>query len=344
MTSTISVLLSHQDYKVGWVCALHTELAAAISMLEHEHPNLPQPRHDLNTYTLGRIGAHNVAIACLPIGRMGSISAAGVAAQMARTFPALEHRFIVGVGGGVPSEVNDIRLGDVVVGVPGHNHNGVVQYDFGKTMQSGQFVRSGMLNQPPVHLLTAVTALRARHQLNPLIIRDALDGGRTRYPQRRRADTFPGTQHDVLFKSTYLHPAKEATCLKCDLKKQKSRPLRLDTHPVVHYGLVASGNRVMRDAQTRDRLRDELGVLCFEMEAAALANEFDCLVIRGICDYSDSHKNKDWQDYAASTAAAYTKCLIELIPGENREHVYGRRGPWQLYEYLTDVATKSLRL
>jgi nucleoside phosphorylase len=52
----------------------------------------------------------------------------------------------------------------------------------------------------------------------------------------------------------------------------------------------------------------------FRMEAAGLMNHFPCLVIRGICDYSDSHKNKVWQGYAAMTAAAYAKDLLCRIP------------------------------
>jgi hypothetical protein len=67
----------------------------------------------------------------------------------------------------------------------------------------------------------------------------------------------------------------------------------------------------MKDASTRDQLGDELGILCFEMEAAGLMNHFPCLVVRGICDYSDSHKNKQWQDYAAGTAAAYARELLQ---------------------------------
>jgi nucleoside phosphorylase len=83
---------------------------------------------------------------------------------------------------------------------------------------------------------------------------------------------------------------------------------------VTHYGLIASGNQVMRHGQTRDRLARELGILCFEMEAAGLMDNFPCLVVRGICDYADSHKNKQWQEYAAATAAAYAKELLSLIP------------------------------
>ena len=70
----------------------------------------------------------------------------------------------------------------------------------------------------------------------------------------------------------------------------------------------------MRNGIERDRISRELGgVLCFEMEAAGLMNTFPCLVIRGICDYSDSHKNKDWQAYAAAVAAVYAKELLGEI-------------------------------
>jgi nucleoside phosphorylase len=64
----------------------------------------------------------------------------------------------------------------------------------------------------------------------------------------------------------------------------------------------------MKDAIIREKLAAERDILCFEMEAAGLMNHFPCLVIRGICDYSDS------QGYAAMAAAAYTKALLYRIP------------------------------
>lgn len=88
---------------------------------------------------------------------------------------------------------------------------------------------------------------------------------------------------------------------------------RPQNDPIVHYGLVASGNQVMKHAPTRDKLAKEFGILCFEMEASGLMDNFPCLVIRGICDYADSHKSKQWQKYAAATAAAYAKELLCLI-------------------------------
>jgi nucleoside phosphorylase len=83
----------------------------------------------------------------------------------------------------------------------------------------------------------------------------------------------------------------------------------------VHYGLIESGNQVIKDAETRDRVNETLGgnVLCFEMEAAGLMNNFPCLVIRGICDYADSGKSKDWQEYAAAVAAAFAKEFLEFV-------------------------------
>jgi nucleoside phosphorylase len=70
----------------------------------------------------------------------------------------------------------------------------------------------------------------------------------------------------------------------------------------------------MKNATLRDKLAVENGVLCFEMEAAGLMNHFPCLVVRGTCDYSDTHKNKEWQGYAAMAASAYAKDLLYRIP------------------------------
>jgi nucleoside phosphorylase len=81
----------------------------------------------------------------------------------------------------------------------------------------------------------------------------------------------------------------------------------------VHYGLIASANQLMKDAYIRDKLAEEEDVLCSEMETADLINPFPCLVIRSICDYANSHKNKAWQGYAAMAATAYTKGLLAKI-------------------------------
>ncbi|CAG7917496.1 unnamed protein product [Penicillium olsonii] len=102
--------------------------------------------------------------------------------------------------------------------------------------------------------------------------------------------------------------------MKCEASHLVTRKIREAEDPVIHYGLIASGNQVMKNATTRDAIAREMNILCFEMEAAGLMDQLPCLVVRGICDYCDSHKHKQWQGYAALTAAAYTKALIGRVP------------------------------
>ncbi len=118
--------MKHEDYIVGWICALPTEMAAAVAMLDERHDPLPQDSHDTNNYRLGRIGRQNVAIACLPSGVTGNTSAAIVASHIRSTFPSIIFGLMVGVGGGAPSVENDIRLGDVVISKPAETSGGVI--------------------------------------------------------------------------------------------------------------------------------------------------------------------------------------------------------------------------
>ena len=299
---------------MGWICALPTELAAAMAMLDERHNALPQDSHDYNNYTLGRIGVHNVAIACLPSGVTGITSAAIVASQIRSTFSSIRFGLMVGVGGGAPSEKNDIRLGDLVISKPDGTSGGVIQYDFGKTIQEGRFMRTGSLNRPPTVLLGAVNNLQAKHLIEKPELARHLSEMVVRYPMMQTPGMYPGGQHDQLFEAEYIHQEDNDTCTDCNQVHTVSRSIRSDSVPRVHYGLIASGNQVMRDGMTRERLRQELNVLCFEMEAAGLMDDFPCLVIRGICDYADTHKNKRWQPHAAAVAAAYAKELLCVIP------------------------------
>ncbi|EHA26118.1 hypothetical protein ASPNIDRAFT_36453, partial [Aspergillus niger ATCC 1015] len=162
---------THGDYTVAWICALPLELAAAKAMLDDVHPPLPQPESDHNVYTLGRIGSHNVVVACLPGGVYGTISATGVVSHMVSTFPTLRSGF-------------------------------------------------GLMTQ--------------------LV----------------------------------------------------ERPERESDNPYIHYGLIASGDQVMKDAKSRDSIARDLDILCFEMEAAGLMDELPSLAIRGICDYFPTYCRK----------------------------------------------------
>ena len=136
-----------------------------------------------------------------------------------------------------------------------------------------------------------------------------------KYPPMMPEFAYCDQRQDQLFDAQYEHPYSEDTCEHCDPGRLVTRSPRPGNSPVMHYGLIASGNQVMKHGRTRDRLARELGILCFEMEAAGLMDHFPCLVIRGICDYADSHKNRQWQEYAAATAAAYAKEILSVSPG-----------------------------
>ncbi|CAI7645715.1 unnamed protein product [Penicillium pancosmium] len=299
------------DYTVGWVSALPIELAAAQEMLDEEHgdPHYKTPPED-TLYTFGRIGEHNVVITCLPAGEIGNSMAAVIATRMKATFTSIKFGLLVGVGGGIPRYEANIRLGDVVISQPNGDHGGVVQYDYGKAVPGG-FLRTGHLNKPPTILLQAISKMKANHIRGRSALADFLLPLISQ-PMFSRGDS----DSDILFEWDYEHVLGDScSCQMCDRQRLVKRTPRQNEDVVIHHGTIASGNCVIRDGRTRKKLADALGnIICFDMEAAGLMNCFPCLVIRGICDYADSHKNKKWQPYAAATAAASAKELLSVIP------------------------------
>ncbi len=81
--------------------------------------------------------------------------------------------------------------------------------------------------------------------------------------------------------------------------------------PSIFVGRIGSGDAVMKSAEDRDRVAAIHNLIAFEMESAGIWDEIPCITVKGICDYADSHKNKQWQDYAAATAASAMKAVLE---------------------------------
>lgn len=312
--------LTNRDYSVGWICAIKTEYVAARAFLDekHEQPEVLSFNNN-NVYTLGRISEHNIVIAVLPDGEYGIAAAASVARDMLNSFPNVRIGLLIGIGGGAPSRRHDIRLGDIVVSAPRNGKGGVFQYDFGKTIQDQKFQTTGFLNEPPVLLRAAVADLAAQYEEEGHQLDSAINNVLLKMPRLRKRYKRPDRSGDRLYKSQVIHPADDefgcmTTCgdgpLNLIVRPERAED---EDNPAIHYGLVASANQLMKDALIRDKLAAENDVLCFEMEAAGLMNHFPCLVIRGICDYSDTHKNEDWQGYAAMASAAYAKDLLGRI-------------------------------
>ncbi|THX71919.1 ankyrin repeat protein [Aureobasidium pullulans] len=294
-------------------------------MLNEEHPKLPQSANDHNVYALGSVQGHNVVVAGLPT--TGNCSAATVVAQMRNTFPRLRFGLLVGIGGGVPTKTDagPLRLGHIVVSKPVGQHSGAVQYDHGKA-EAGEFVRTGFLAPPPTVLLNAASALqvhRRRVSEDPLILHlNRIDTSKRGLMAYKR----PSPDQDQLYEPDYIHLDKYKSCKRCgcEASKRVNRDVgnsddesayeEDDDWLVVHRGTIASGEAVMRNGLQRDALAGVDKILCFEMEAAGALNDFPCLVVRGMSDYSDSHKNDKWHGYAAAVAAAYARELFFYMP------------------------------
>ncbi|OAL56171.1 purine and uridine phosphorylase [Pyrenochaeta sp. DS3sAY3a] len=316
-------MAKNDRFTIGWISPLPLEKEAAALVLDEEYPQEEVQYQD--TYYLGgRIGNHEVVIGVQT--NIGLTQAAILAGKMRAGFPNIKYFFLVGIAGGVPrygpaGAHSEIALGDVVISSPRGNHGGVVQYDKGAWRGLGRLKFRGHTNGIPGVLRAAVNNLRAdQAKIN---MPDVLKQMRLKLVERQR-DQYddPGPDCDRLFQDKYEHrgTGDEDCTFCCDTDQTTSRSqrgdaaYRLPDNPHVHFGNIGSGNQLQISAAMRNSIQRKHEVICFEMEAAGILEEYPCVVVRGICDYADSHKNKGWQNYAAATAAAYAKCLLSMVP------------------------------
>lgn len=307
MSAARQMAMSQQSFDtseptIGIVTALPIEYAAVTAVLSAtgERVTVAGKGAGREYWTTSvpstRSGNHTVVVA---LAEMGNNAAAIRASQMLEHFPSVESIIMTGIAAGIPhpDKVEDhVRLGDIVVS----NKKGVIQYDFDKETQDGKEVRCSPV-PPSAGLLEAARLLEAEREAH-------------RYPwekfikigQRQLKIKRPPKTTDILTKSgdakaTVVHPKD---------------PERHGAQPRLFFGPIASANKLLKNPQTREFLRDRYGVKAIEMEGSGIADAAwthgrGYLVVRGICDYADSLKGDRWQRYAALTAAAFTRCLIE---------------------------------
>ncbi|OAQ98538.1 hypothetical protein LLEC1_08050, partial [Akanthomyces lecanii] len=222
--------------------------------------------------------------------------------------------------------------------------SGVFQYDYGRTVQNQAFQETQHLDKAPKVLRQAVSGIKTQHHMYGHNIQNIITTALNKIPRIKKNHSSPGPDLDKLYLPTVIHPfSNDSPCdVSCgaDNSLLVSRPKRDpdNNNPVIHYGLITTANQVIKDATIRDKLARERDVLCFEMESGGLMNRFPCLVVRGICDYADTHKNKTWQGYAAMTAAAYAKSLLQRIqPGSEA-------AAEKLSDLLQDVLIRSAKI
>ncbi|KAG6003639.1 hypothetical protein E4U21_001842 [Claviceps maximensis] len=298
--------LAYHEYTIGWICARREELLAATAMLDQRHEHLPVPLSDYNRYVLGSIGRFNIVVACLPVWEIGSPSASIVAKRIQATFPNVASVLMVGIGSGVPSKENDVRLGDVVVSTTTAISDDVDYENMAMSNDSGFRVPSLFPESQPSLFTTAISKLESWHRVHGNNIQSHLSQMLRTYPELSPRFTRPASFSDVLYEPV---PSIRGWV-------QIERPERQPNEVIkVHHGRIATGNTVIETGYCRESISESLGgVLCFEKVAADLMCQMPCVVIRGICDYADAHANTEWQEYAAAVAAAYAKEFILAAP------------------------------
>lgn len=332
---------SPADFDIAIICALPVEFDAVEAVFdEHYDSAAYEKQHgDANFYRTGRIHQHNVVLSCLP--EMGKRSAASVASSLQCTFTNIYLTLLVGICGGVPfllSKIGETELilGDVIIS------SSIVEYDFGKQYPDKFQSKPGSIDTigRDRRIRSFLTALKTSQLHNEF--QRKLSAYLASLQGSDRRWNYPGAEHDRLYETTYRHkhhhPGSGMNCI-CDASQvnqdpvcdealesdcsklgcsgvllKRSRLSSSDHSPQIHFGILGSGDTVMKSGEHRDELAKTAQIIGFEMEGAGVADSLSCLIIKGICDYADSHKNKMWQQYAAASAASCCKAFLEALP------------------------------
>jgi nucleoside phosphorylase len=336
-----------KDFKIAIICALPLEANAIKAVFDVEWDCkgdvYGKATTDRNSYITGMIGRHNIVLAFMP--EMGKGSAAVVAANLHSSFESIKLALVVGICGGVPTRrttKEEIVLGDVIIS------EGIVAHDRGKQLHD-RLEPSQLLKRPQSEIAAFLHMLKTKdlHGQTAGHLADLRRKGweKASYlgaakdmlfiPEyRHKHQDASGCKECAQCKEKtdpVCEKALESSCeeLGCN-PQQLVRRDRLSEHrevvplnphaghtssptdPAIHFGPIASGDAVIKSAVARDKATEALKVIGFEMEGAGVLEAFptSTLVIKAVCDYADSHKNKEWQDYAAASAAACVKAVL----------------------------------
>ncbi|OJJ73115.1 hypothetical protein ASPBRDRAFT_73569 [Aspergillus brasiliensis CBS 101740] len=312
-----------KDFTIAIFCALPLEVDAVSALFDERYEDFSLYQNapgDSNVYTLGRMGRHHVALVHLP--GMGKSVASQASSCIRSTYPNIKLSMVVGICGGVPYNKGnaEIVLGDIVVS------DGIIQHDFGRRIPGAFLPKTSITDgfgRPNVVIRGFLAKVKSSmvQQRIASKMKEYMEG----IDQRLGNDIarYPGVEQDELYQSSYQHKHHGSTaCIVCanptntttvcdevfdlschqlgcgkeGLVKRKRLQVALTggypPSPAIHFGLIASGDTVMKSGQDRDLISMQHNVLAFEMEGAGVWDSLPCLVVKGVCDYADSHKNK----------------------------------------------------
>lgn len=336
------------DFRFAIICALPSEYDAIYDSLDDiwgQEGGLGTATGDLRNYTTGRMGNQHVVLVLLP--GVGKGAAASSATSLCLSYSNLAIAFLVGICGAVPQPdtETEILLGDIIISKSLVQYDFGRQNPDGFERKDTIDVTLGRPNKD-IRALTALLSTRRRRdelESNALERLRQLQA-KVANTRDRGIYNYPGVEHDRLFHPRYRHKHRNTFCdicqacfdvndpvcrhapkLSCTVLgcnegelvprrrlQQRKRQGVFDVAPAlnIHVGGIGSADRVMRSGEARDKIAKRDDVIAFEMEGAGVWDEIPCIIVKGVSDYADSHKQKDWQNYAAGVAASAVKAIL----------------------------------
>ncbi|XP_024226984.1 uncharacterized protein LOC100749615 isoform X1 [Bombus impatiens] len=277
-----------------------------------------------NVYTLGNIGAHRIVCTKLPtVGhtREAMTAAGNTTTRLLGTFQKVDFVFLIGIGGGVPHYTDynkHVRLGDVVISypIPLNKKYIYVYCESAKTNESGDYHFETKEYCPPNLCLQEIAVNlkdQSENETNPPWQTYLKEGSDILTNQTEHDFKPPPPESDKLYMAIgerdvieVAHPTAPADAAN----------KRTNGCPRIHLAPVASGRHIARDDQLRQKFAARFGALAFDAEMDAVVESIlgNCresfAVIRGISDYKDGSRIKEWQPYASLAAASVMKSII----------------------------------
>ncbi|XP_069188466.1 uncharacterized protein [Procambarus clarkii] len=321
-------ITTNKQPTIAIITAHYSEKLAVDTMIENQetfvrYTTVGGTYGESNIYTLGNIGAHRVVCTKLPtVGhdRSASIAAGNTTTRLLGTFQKVDHVFLVGTAGGVPhfTDYNKhVRLGDVIVSAPPSGQKFIYMYcDSAKTLESGSYeFETKSWGPPDLSLQNIAYQLKQQgeEKEGPTPWLQYMAEGNNKLSAQEMDFSRPNEETDKLYMSIGGSDVIEVSH---PLPPDGSGNIRDPTKPRIHLGVIASGRCVVGNDQMRQDFASQLSVVAYDQEFDAViesvyGNRKDQYVlIRGICDYQDGTRNKDWQPYAALSAAAFMKAVI----------------------------------
>lgn len=304
-------------------------MAAIMCMMDDEHLN-PQNWCRFPC-KFGAIGVndgnscHNIVIALVQPGENGSSAMQETVTALRSSFPGLELFLSLGTCGSIPRPTRtidpekDIRLGDVVVGVPRASHPALIHYHppTFALPQGDSFPPSSSrpLPEAPREVLGSLNLLlqasRDRNLDLSCTIR-RLDRGKGFQRPHPHTDKF----HEAgsICAESPSNPLP-CSCAEEELETRHSRGTRQEGPvPVLHRGQILCSTCPSVLQCPDDLASSHPEALCLETQAANLPRDCRALIIRGISHYAGTQPKSQWNAYASGAAAAFAREFIQRLP------------------------------